>query len=166
MDLRLAAGAAPATSRNAPVPDESRARAALGRDLAEGGIALGRIVAAVSIAPLLAARAEARNTLLLANAALTVLFAALGFWLVRRLLRPLELLRAQVAAGNETGRVRPLPERAVADVGPEFAALFRARNRTAAAVEERGAMAIRMAEVAVTAGADAGGAVFVVPVPG
>lgn len=142
----LAARAALAASRNAPVLDESRARAALGRDLAEGGIALGRIVAEVNIAPLLAERAEVRNTLLLANAALTVLFAVLGFWLVRRLLRPLELLRAQVAASGKTGRVRPLPERAVASVGTEFAALFRAWNRTAAAVEEREAMALRMAE--------------------
>jgi two-component system OmpR family sensor kinase len=142
----LAARAVQAAARGAPVLDETRARATLGRDLAEGGIPLGRIVAEVNIAPLLAERAEVRNTLLLANAALTVLFAVLGFWLVRRLLRPLELLRVQVAAGGETGRVRPLPERAVAGVGPEFAALFRAWNRTAAAVEEREAMALRMAE--------------------
>jgi signal transduction histidine kinase len=142
----LAARAAEAAHRGAPVLDESRARATLGRDLLEGDIKVGRIVAEVDIAPLLAERAEVRNTLLMANGVLTLVFAALGFWLVRRLLRPLEMLRAQAAAGGETGRIRPLPARAIAGVGPEFAALFRAWNRTAAAVDEREAMATRLAE--------------------
>lgn len=142
----LATRSAEAAGRGAPVMDEATARATLGRDLAEGGMGLGRIVAEVDIAPLLAERAAVRRTLLLANGALTLLFAILGFVLVRRLLQPLEILRAQVAAGGETGRVKPLPAAAIARAGPEFAALFGAWNRTAAAIGEREAMAARLAE--------------------
>lgn len=142
----LDARSAEAAARGAPVMDEATARATLGRELVEGGIALGRIVAEVDIAPLLAERATVRRTLLLANGALTLLFAVLGFVLVRRLLRPLEMLRAQVAAGGETGRVQPLPAAAIARAGPEFAGLFDAWNRTAVAIGEREAMAARLAE--------------------
>lgn len=135
-----------AAAQGRPAIDEGSARATLGRDLAEGGIGLGRIVAEVDIAPLLAERAAVRRTLLLANGALTLTLAALGFGLVRRLLRPLEVLRARVAAGGETGRMQPLPDEVVARARPEFAALFSAWNRTVAAVREREAMAARLAE--------------------
>jgi len=142
----VAERAAEAAARGTPVLDETRGLATLGRDLAEGGIPLGRIVAEADIAPLLAERSAVSRTLLLVNGALTLLFAGLGFWLVRRLLRPLEVLRRQVTEGGETGHVKPLPDRTVARAGPEFAALFRAWNRTAAAVAEREEMTARLAE--------------------
>ena len=142
----LAERVAAAVRQGAPILDETRARATLGRDLMEGSITVGRIIAEVDIAPLLAEREEVRNTLLLANAMLTLLFASIGFWLVRRLLHPLEQLRARATVGGDTGRMSPLPESSIAAVGPEFADLFRAWNRTVAAVSERELMATRMAE--------------------
>lgn len=134
-----------AATGGVPIMEQARGRATLGRNLIEGGTNVGRIVAEVDIGPLLAERTIVLRTLLLANGALTVLLAALGFVLVRRLLRPLEVLRAHVADSGSTGRVRPLPPGAIARVGPEFAALFGAWNRTAEAVAEREAMAARLA---------------------
>jgi signal transduction histidine kinase len=130
-----------------PILDPQRARATLARDLFEGGIPIGRIVAELDIAPLLKARAKMRQTLILASAALTLLFAGAGFLLVRVFLRPVETLRRHVLASAATGGLMlPLPPEAFAHVGNEFNALFQALNRTASAVAEREDIAARLAE--------------------
>lgn len=125
--------------------DEAAERAFLARELREGGIAVGRILVELDIAALIAERRAVRWTLIGVNAALTLLLAALGALLVRRMLGPLAILRAHVAAGA-AGPIRPVAEAVIARQPAEFAALFRAFNRTAQAIAEREAMAARLAE--------------------
>jgi two-component system OmpR family sensor kinase len=147
LPAELAAAAEAAAAAAAPRLDEAQARAVLARDLREGDVLLGRIVAELDIAPLLAERAEVRQALLLVNSALTLGLAAVGFGLVRRLMRPLELLRAHAAASAAAGgRLVPVPEAEARRFGPEFAALFAAWNRTAGTAAEREALAERLAE--------------------
>lgn len=128
-----------------PTLDEERARALLVRDLVEGRVGVGRIVAEVDIEPLLAERRCVVAMLWLANGAVALGLAAFGFVAVRRIMRPLELLRGHVAAGAR-GRIAPIPEANFAAYGPEFRNLFQAYNRTAEAVAEREALAARLAE--------------------
>lgn len=127
------------------VIDAAAERGFIARELREGEIAVGRILVELDIAALIAERAEVRLALVAVNAAIAVLLAAAGFWLVRRMLAPLSILRAHVAAG-EDGAMTPVPEAVIARQPPEFAALFRAFNRTARALAEREAMAARLAE--------------------
>ena len=136
----LARRAAAASGGDGPALDEGRARALLVRDLTEGRVGVGRIVAEVDIEPLLAERRRVVAMLWLANEAVALGLAALGFVAVRRIMRPLEVLRGHVAAGA-AGRIAPIPEASFAAFGPEFRDLFRAYNRTAEAVAEREALA-------------------------
>jgi signal transduction histidine kinase len=125
--------------------DEAAELAFLARELREGAVPVGRILVELDIGTLIAERRAVRWTLIGVNAALTLLLAALGVVLVRRMLQPLAILRAHVAAGAE-GPIRPVDEAVIARQPAEFAALFRAFNRTARAVAEREAMAARLAE--------------------
>lgn len=124
--------------------DEAAALAFLARELREGAVPVGRILVELDIGALIAERRAVRWTLVAVNAGLTFLLAGLGVMLVRRMLGPVAILRAHVAAGAE-GPIRPLDEALIARQPAEFAALFRAFNRTAQAVAEREAMAARLA---------------------
>jgi signal transduction histidine kinase len=106
---------------------------------------VGRILVELDIGTLIAERRTVRWTLIGVNTALTLLLAALGVLLVRRMLAPLAILRAHVATGAE-GPIRPVDEAVIVRQPGEFAALFRAFNRTARAVAEREALAARLAE--------------------
>lgn len=125
--------------------DEREELAFLARALREGAIPVGRILVELDIGTLIAERRTVRWTLIAVNTALTLLLAALGVLLVRRMLAPLAILRAHVATGAE-GPIRPVDEAVIVRQPGEFAALFRAFNRTARAVAEREAMAARLAE--------------------
>ncbi|WP_439580423.1 ATP-binding protein [Elioraea sp.] len=124
--------------------DEAVELAFLARELREGAVPVGRILVELDIGALIAERRAVRWTLVGVNAGLTLLLAGLGVMLVRRMLGPVAILRAHVAAGAE-GPIRPVDEAVIARQPAEFAALFRAFNRTAQAVAEREAMAARLA---------------------
>jgi signal transduction histidine kinase len=118
-------------------------RAYLHRALASQGRPVGDIYAVLDIAPLVAERRGVLATLVLSNAALTLLLAAGGFLLVHRMVAPVRVLADHLAHG--TDRPRPIPPEAMPAHG-EHARLFRAYNALVAGVEEREALTRRLAE--------------------
>jgi signal transduction histidine kinase len=129
---------------DAPLPPLDQPRAVVARAVHDGGVFIGRVVIELDLAAELAERRRAGTALVLLNAALTLLFATLGWWLVRRMLAPVRLLSAHLAASAE--RPAPLPDAAIAQVGGEFKSLFARFNAMARASEEREALAARLAE--------------------
>ncbi len=132
------------------VLDEGRGLAWVHRVLRQEGIDLGSIVAEIDISDLLRVRREVLLTLILANCALTLLFAALGYGLVRRMVRPISLLTDHVERIRD-GSVVEIPHQHLQDKGTEFGRLFASFNAMAAALREREALAQRLAEEEKTA---------------
>jgi signal transduction histidine kinase len=143
--LRHPVGAlAPAETLPALAAVLDGATAWIHRPLVEGGVAVGRIAAEVDLSLLLADRREAVWALLGVNAALTLLFAGLGWLLVQRMLRPVFRLSERLARATD-GRLEPVP---AAELPPAHTAegrAFRRYNTAAAAVAEREALLARLA---------------------
>lgn len=127
------------------VLDEAEGLAWVRRDLRQEGIELGSIFAEIDIGELLRIRQDVLLTLILANGALTLGFAALGYFAVRRMVGPIALLTAHVDQLRDGG-VLPIPHRHVDDQGTEFGRLFASFNEMAAASRERQALASRLAD--------------------
>ena len=127
------------------VLDEGRGLAWVHRVLRQEGIDLGSIVAEIDISDLLRVRREVLLTLILANGALTLLLAALGYGLVRRMMRPISLLTDHVDRIRD-GAIVEIPDRHLRDQSTEFGRLFASFNSMAAALREREALVQRLAE--------------------
>ena len=127
------------------VLDEDGGRAWAARALRHQGVLVGRVYAEFDIGYLLEERRGVLLTLVLTNAVLTLGLAALGYLLVRRMIRPIEVLsqRFDRVAG---GRVEPIPERELGDPATEFGRLFRRFNHMAAALDERDRLTAQLAD--------------------
>jgi signal transduction histidine kinase len=125
--------------------DESAGQAWLTRPLTEGGIAVGRILSEIDIKPLLNIRREVLTTLLLVNGALTLGFAGIGYFVVKRMVQPLGVLARYVEQVRE-GNVEPIPDRHRGNLAGEFERLFDRFNAMAKALNERETLAARLAE--------------------
>ncbi len=126
--------------------DADRGAAWIRRDLEQEGIDLGSIIAEIDITDLLRVRQEVLLALILANAALTLVLAALGYGLVRRMVRPLSLLTEHVDRVRD-GSVIEIPDRYLRDhQDDEFGRLFASFNAMATALQEREALQSRLAE--------------------
>jgi signal transduction histidine kinase len=117
----------------------------IARALTEGGVGIGRIAAEIDVATFGAERRATLLALIGVNAALTLLFATLGWLLVRRMLRPVLLLSDRFARASE-GRLEPIPEHALPPPDSEEGRAFRRYNAAAAAIAEREALLRRLAE--------------------
>ena len=106
---------------------------------------IGAIYADVRILGLLRERSNVFLTLLITNAALTGLLAALGYALVRRMVSPLQVLSSHLDAGLE-GQVEPIPEHDCLRAGTEFGRLFRRYNALVEVVREREILAAKLAD--------------------
>jgi signal transduction histidine kinase len=106
---------------------------------------IGQIAARFDISAQIAERREVLRTLLITNAAIALVLAAIGYWLIRRMLRPLRLLYRHLDEGA-TGSVQPigLPPRMGRE--SEFGRLFHRFNTMAEAVNEREALARQLAQ--------------------
>jgi signal transduction histidine kinase len=127
------------------VLDEDAGLAWVSRRLQQENIELGSIIAEIDISELLHVRHEVLLTLILANAATTLLFAAVGYFLARRMVRPISLLTSYVDRVRD-GAVVPIPERHMVDQGTEFGRLFARFNAMAIALRERADLTSRLAE--------------------
>lgn len=115
------------------------------RDVDESGVSLGRLLIEIDVAHDLAERARLSLVLLGANAVLTLVLAALGWWLTRRMLAPVRLLTGHL--GTRMGQAPALlSEATIARTSPEFRALFQTYNTMVRSVAEREALAARLAE--------------------
>lgn len=117
----------------------------LARDVEFQGRAIGSIFAEVDLSHLQTERQRVLSVLVFTNLGLTLLFASLGWWLVRRTLSPLRLLAKQMENGVD-GQLKPIPLNVEATAGSEFSRLFRHYNAMAIAVREREILKARIAE--------------------
>ena len=127
------------------VLDEAQGRAFVRRALAYQERPVGWIYAEIDIHDLLAERHEVFVALILANAALTLLFAGGGYLAVSRMLRPIGVLAEHLERGRG-GRVEPIPTTEGGARNTEFGHLFHRYNAMAEALNEREALAARLAE--------------------
>ena len=127
------------------VTNEVDGSALVRRTLRQEDIDLGTIIAEIDIRDLLQVRHEVLLTLVLANGALTLLFATIGYFAVRRMIRPISLLTRYVERVRD-GSVEPIPANHLKDQGTEFGRLFHSFNAMAAAVGERQSLTARLAE--------------------
>ncbi len=81
----------------------------------------------------------------MANGALTVAFAVIGYLALKRMLQPLGVLTKYVERVRE-GRAVPIPEPNRRKISREFAQLFDRFNAMASAVNERESLATHLAE--------------------
>ncbi len=121
------------------------ARALLGRRLVHQDREVGGIYAEIDIARLAAERNDVLVSLIATNTAVIFVLAALGYVVVRRMMKPVATLTAYLGRGR-TGSPERIPDHHAPDPESEFGRLFSAYNRMARAVDEREAMGIRLAE--------------------
>ncbi len=115
------------------------------RGLTEGGVGIGRIAAEIDVSALAAERRATLIALIGLNAALTVLFATLGWLLVQRMLRPVLSLSDRLARASD-GRLDPIPEAELPPADSDEGRAYRRYNIAAAAVAEREALLRRLAD--------------------
>ncbi len=124
---------------------EADSRAFADRILTVEGRKVGTLHAELDISPLLAERREVLWTLIASNAGLTLLVAALGWFAVRRMVAPMNVLAEHLDSARD-GAVEPIPEGSIPAGNSETGRLFRSFNRMAATVAEREALLARLAD--------------------
>lgn len=117
----------------------------LNRDLLFQGRAIGRIYAEIDISDLVQARKEVLVTLVVTNMLLTGLLAGLGWWLVHRMMRPMQALSVRLQRGTN-GNLPLFSKTEIGDPTSEIGRLFGQYNAMALAVSEREALSSRLAE--------------------
>lgn len=127
------------------VINDAAGRAWLTRGLRTEGFSVGRILAEIDIANLLRVRSHVVLTLIFVNGALALALSLIGYFAVKHMLQPLQVLARHVERVRE-GRVEPIPERYRTKVASEFGQLFDRFNAMARAVGDRETLALRLAE--------------------
>ena len=125
--------------------DAAAARGFVVRPLLDQGRRIGAIYAELDIAQLLAERRGVLWALVGTNVAITLLLAAIGYLLVRRVMRPVAVLAEHLSRGRD-GPLVPVPEAAIGRERSAFARLFTQYNALVRAVNEREQLAQHLAE--------------------
>lgn len=115
------------------------------RDVLYENLRIGSIHAALDIAPLLAERRQVLWTLIFTNMALTALLAGAAWFIVGRMMRPVQTLTHYLERSH-AGQVEPIPESVVEAASGDYKRPFAAFNRLAAAVAERESLGVQLAE--------------------
>ncbi|MGG5890668.1 sensor histidine kinase [Falsiroseomonas sp. HC035] len=115
------------------------------RGVQEVSSPVGRLVAALDIAPVLAARERLAWTVVAVDLLLAAAFAVLTGLVLRRIGRPLRALVQELAEGAQRPPAR-LPEPLVAGSDPRTRHVLRAYNRMADGVRERERLSAVLAE--------------------
>jgi signal transduction histidine kinase len=124
---------------------EEQSRAFIDRPLVVEGRRIGTLHAQFNISPLIAERREVLWTLIGTNALLTMLFALLGYFAVRRMVTPMKVLAEHLDSARD-GAVEPIDEAQIPPGETETGRLFRSFNRMARAVAEREALVTKLAD--------------------
>lgn len=132
-------------ARDGVVVDEASQRAFATRVLDYQGKAIGRIYAEIDISHLLAERRTVLVTLITTNAVLTLLLASGGYVVVRRMVRPIEILTDRFERGRG-GRMEPIPEHLIGNRRGTFGHLYRRYNIMVRALNDRQILSQRLAE--------------------
>lgn len=134
-----------APGRSVVALDVAAALASARRPLVYQERRIGDIHASVDATALLQERHDVLTTLVATNAAVTMVLAAIGYWLIRRMLGPLRRLSAHLDR-SISGPIEPVPIEVGGPDGSEFRRLFGRFNAMAEAVNEREALAKRLAQ--------------------
>jgi signal transduction histidine kinase len=124
--------------------DETQGRAWLARSVVQEGFAIGTVLSEMDISSLLEVRREVLLTLLLVNSGLTLLFGAVGYLLVRRMVAPLSLIQEGLGRAAD-GRLDPIDAHAIEMASREHAGLYGQFNAMIHAQAEREALAAELA---------------------
>ena len=130
--------------RSTLIVDTEKARAFARRALVHQDRRIGAIYVDYDVSHLLRERAEVLRTLIGTNAAIAVFLAAFGYWIIRRMLRPLRTLSHHLDLAV-AGTVQPIAPDEVRGTTHEFGRLFRRFNVMADAVKDREAIAKELA---------------------
>ncbi|WP_237212948.1 sensor histidine kinase [Falsiroseomonas oryziterrae] len=125
--------------------DEAAGIAWLARSVTGEGRVVGRLIAALDIAPMLAARARLSWTIVLVDLVLAALFALVTWLLLGRLGRPLRALVERLSDGAHRPPAK-LPDAMLAGADPRTAQVLAAYNRMVDGVRERERLATELAE--------------------
>lgn len=125
--------------------DEASGRAWVFRQLTEEGIDVGRIFVEIDIRDLLAVRRDVLYTLIGVNAVLTVVFCVLGYFLVLRMLRPVDALTSRFRRVSE-GSAAEFTSSEIRQTSSELRDLLVQFNAMMRALNEREALSGRLAE--------------------
>jgi signal transduction histidine kinase len=120
-------------------------RAFVQRALVDQGQTIGTIIAQVGIGSLLYERQHVLLALLATNAAITFVLAALGYVTVRRMVRPVRILSRHIEE-SVRGEVKPIPHPETGRPDTEMGRLLRQYNALVGALNEREALASKLAE--------------------
>lgn len=124
--------------------DETGARAYVRRILINQGRKIGTIYATLDISHLLHERRTVFYELVVTNLVLAIFLAAIGYFAVRRMLRPVKVLADHLEQGAK-GQVEVIPVPKHSQRHSEFGRLFRNYNALATAVNERAELSDRLA---------------------
>lgn len=141
--LQLDVGAKPAAA--GVTLDEKHRLAVLDRALVVEGRTIGEIHSRLDISPLLAERAEVLWYLVASNIILTLVLAVLGWFAVRRMITPMNVLLEHISTATG-GTAEPIPPEVIKRQGPEWARLFERFNSMAGAFAERELLLTRVAD--------------------
>ena len=125
--------------------DTDNGRAWLARTLKIEGHSVGRVLAEIDIATLLDVRRRVFWTLIFVNGGMTLIFAAIAYIVLQRMLRPIRTLTGYVERVRK-GPAEPIPADDRHKVSAEFRRLFDRFNAMAHALNEREQLAAQLAE--------------------
>jgi two-component system, OmpR family, sensor kinase len=124
---------------------EDEQRAYVRREVLYENLRIGSIYSALDIAPLLTERREVLWTLILTNVVLTIALAGAAWLIVSHMMKPMRLLTDHLERSH-AGQLTPIPDSVLGRLARDHRRPFEALNRLAAAVAEREALSVRLAE--------------------
>jgi signal transduction histidine kinase len=127
------------------VLDEENGRAFIRRALSYQDLPIGWIYGEIDIRDLLIERYEVLAALVFTNFLLTLFLAGAGYFVVRRMIRPVAVLAEHLDRGRG-GRMEPIAEAKFGRRHSEFDRLFRRYNALVEAVNQREELAARLAD--------------------
>lgn len=127
------------------VMDEPAALAFARRDILYNGQPIGTVVAKLDIVGLLADRVRVLTALVATNVVLTLIAVAVAWLTVRRMMRPVDILAANLEDSASAAH-SPIEAAEIERAGSEFQRLFRAYNAMVAGLDERDQLERKVAE--------------------
>lgn len=113
------------------------------RPISHNGEMIGKVYVVFDASSLLRERGDVLLALLLTNALLTVVLAAIGFLVVRRMVRPLQILESHLQT-SAFGELEPISDDEFPKAGREAKRIFAAFNRLVNAEKDKAALVDRL----------------------
>ncbi|NNJ75568.1 MAG: sensor histidine kinase, partial [Anderseniella sp.] len=113
------------------------------RPISHNGEIIGKVYVVFDASSLLKERREVLIALLLTNALVTTLLAGIGFFVVRRMVRPLQILESHLQI-SASGGLQPISNDEFPKAGQEARRIFAAFNRLVSAEKDKEALVDRL----------------------